>query len=239
MRTGVAALGAALGLVVCAVAMPQAQAIALTDPTGAGSEPAPPWHVVGLPRQSLPLTRYRVIDGDGSRVLEIDAQGSYGHLVHELAGAPAHQLSWQWRIDIDNTAVDLRSKAADDHAVAVCASFDLPLAAVPFVERQMLRLAQALSGTSLPTATLCYTRDPRLARDTVLDSPYTRRVRLLVLHGSQQPLRTWQHEERDLATDFQRLFGDEASVLPPLRAVLVGADADNTGGRSVARVLWL
>jgi hypothetical protein len=78
-----------------------------------------------------------------------------------------------------------------------------------------------------------------LPRDTVLHSPYTRRVRLMVLHGSQEPLQAWRHEERDLATDFQRLFGDESSVLPPLRALLVGADADNTGGHSIAQVRGL
>jgi hypothetical protein len=65
-------------------------------------------------------------------------------------------------------------------------------------------------------------------------SPYTRRVRLMVLRGLGEPLHRWQHEERDLPVDFQRLFGDESAEVPPLQAVVVAADADNTGGRSVA-----
>ena len=107
---------------------------------------------------------------------------------------------------------------------------------VPFVERQFLRLARAFSGQSLPAASLCYTWDARLPRDTVLDSPFTRRVRLIVLHGIGEPLQTWRHEDRDLPSDFHRLFGDESVALPPLRAVVVSGDADNTGGHSIAHL---
>jgi len=235
MKTGVAALGAALGFVACIAAVGAAGASVLADPAATLGTPAPPWRVVGLPHQTKPFTRYRVIDRDGQHVLEVDAQASYGTLVHELDdGVVGHQLSWSWRVELDNPATDLHTRAGDDHVAVVCALFDLPIAAVPFVERQFLRLARALGGESLPAASLCYTWDARLPRDTVLDSPYTRRVRLIVLHGIGEPLQTWQHEERDLPSDFHRLFGDESGVVPPLRAVVVAADADNTGGHSVA-----
>jgi hypothetical protein len=191
--------------------------------------------VVGLPRQSKPYTRYQVVQRDGQRVLEIDAQASYGTLVHELAAvAGAQQLAWSWRIELDNPATDPRTKQGDDHVVVVCALFDLPIGAVPFIERQLLRLARAFSGQALPAASLCYTWDARLPRDTVLMSPYTRRVRLIVLRGLGEPLQSWQHEERDLPRDFRRLFGDESADVPPLLAVVVAADADNTDGRSIA-----
>jgi hypothetical protein len=235
MKTATAALVAALGLVACAAAVGAAAANALTDPIGALGAPAAPWQVVGLPRQTQPYTRYQVVERDGQRVLEIVAQASYGTLVHDLADvAGARRLSWTWRIEQDNPATDLRTKHGDDHVAVVCALFDLPIGAVPFVERQLLRLARAFSGQALPAASLCYTWDARLPRDTALDSPFTRRVRLIVLRGAGEPLQSWQHEERDLPLDFQRLFGEESTVLPPLIAVVVAADADNTGGRSIA-----
>lgn len=237
MRPGVTALGAALGFAACAAAVGAGASSALADPVGALGVPAPPWQVVGLPRQAKPFTAYRVIERAGERVLEIEARASYGTLVHELSdGTAAHQLSWSWRIEVDNPATDLRTKAGDDHVLAVCALFDLPIGSVPFVERQLLRLARVFSGQSLPAASLCYTWDARLPRETVLDSPYTRRVRLIVLHGAGEPLQAWQHEDRNLPADFQRLFGDETTIVPPLRAVVVAADADNTGGHSVAHL---
>lgn len=230
-----AALVAALGLVACAAAVGAAGANVLTDPIGALGVPAAPWHVLGLPRQSKPYTRYQVIERDGQRVLELDAQASYGTLVHPLSDAVgARQLSWSWRIELDNPTTDLRTKQGDDHVAVVCALFDLPIGAVPFIERQLLRLARAFSGQALPAATLCYTWDPRQPPDTVLMSPYTRRVRLIVLRGVGEALQSWQHEERDLPGDFGRLFGEESAEVPPLLAVVVAADADNTGGHSIA-----
>src|SRR5687767_1205202 len=237
MKTSMAAPAAALGFVACAAAVGAAGASVLGDPVAAIGAPAAPWHAVGLPRQTQPSTRYRVIERDGQRLLEIDAQASYGTLVHEMVdGVAARQLSWSWRIERDNAATDLRSKAGDDHVAVVCALYDLPLAAVPFVERQLLRIARLFSGRSLPAASLCYAWDARLPRDTVLMSPFTRRVRLIVLRGIDEPLQAWQHEARDLPGDFQRLFGDESAVLPPLRAVVIAADADNTGGHSIAHL---
>ncbi len=236
MRQGALAIACWLcGLVAGVAAAPAANL--LTDPTSAMPDPAPPWRVVGLPRQDKPLTRYRVVEADGARVLEIDAQASYGNLVHEWpTGIEARQLAWRWRIDLDNPKTDLRSKAGDDHAVAVCVMFEMPLQGVPFWERQLLRLARAMSGEALPAATLCYAWDARLSADAQLDSPYTRRVRWLVLRGGGEALGSWRREERDLRADFVRLFGDESSQLPPVRAVLVAGDADNTQGRSLARL---
>src|SRR5687767_4101567 len=124
MKTGVAAPAAALGFVACAAAVGAAGASVLSDPVAATDTPAAPWHVVGLPHQTLPLTRYRVIERDGQRLLEIDAQASYGTLVHELADdVVARQLSWSWRVERDNPATDLRIKAADDHVAVVSALF--------------------------------------------------------------------------------------------------------------------
>jgi hypothetical protein len=226
-------LGAVLGALGCAGAAANLAA----DPAGAASEPAPPWRVVGLPKQTLPLTQYRVVGDGDRRVLELDARASYGNLVHEWPEpVAARQLSWRWRIVVDNPATDLRSKAGDDHAAAVCVMLEMPLSAIAFWERQLLRLARALSGERLPAATLCYAWDARQPAATSLPSPYTRRVRWLVLRGAGDALGTWHAESRDLRADFVQLFGDESTELPPVRALLVAADADNTQGRSLAHL---
>lgn len=186
------------------------------------------WRPVGLPKQTLPATQFTRAEGG---VLRIEAAGSYGNLVRESPGA-GRTLAWRWRLDQALAAADLRTKTGDDAALKVCALFDLPLAALPFWERQKLRLARALSGEDLPAAVLCYVWDPALPAGTVLPNAYTPRLRWLVLRGQGDALGRWQEERRDLAADFERAFGDEATTLPPLKALAVGADADNTGGRS-------
>jgi Protein of unknown function (DUF3047) len=139
-------------------------------------------------------------------------------------------------VDEPNRLADLQRRQGDDAAVKVCAAFDLPDGAVPFVERQLLRLARLRTGEHLPAATVCYVWDDRLPGGTLLDNAYTRRVRLIVLRGLGTPLHTWAAERRDLHADFLRLFGDEASEVPPLQALVLSADADNTAGHSLAHV---
>jgi hypothetical protein len=198
-----------------------------------GEAPASPWAYAGLPAQKPPPTRYRVRELDGQRVLNIEADRSYGNLVHPLPAVAAGPLSWRWRVDTPLPSVNLRSKEGDDAALKVCALFDLPRERVPFVERQLLRLAESRFGEPLPNATLCYVWDPSWPRGSVVPNAYTKRVRFITLDGAAG---TWHNERHDLGRDFLRAFGDEAQEVPPLRAVLVGADADNTGGRSVGWV---
>jgi hypothetical protein len=158
--------------------------------------------------------------------------------VHPLADLPdtLRRLSWRWRLDEPNPAADLRLKEGDDTPVKVCALFDLPMSALPFVDRQVLRAARFRAGETLPSATVCYVWDNRLPPGTVLDNAFTRRIRLIVLRGPEAQQRGWVSEQRDVAADFLRLFGDESKTVPPLVGVAIGADADNTRGRSVAFV---
>lgn len=204
---------------------------------GSGATPAPPWHVVGLPLQNKPFTRFDIVELDGKRVLRIEADRSYGTLVHRLpAEEPGHLLRWRWRVDIPNERANLRQRSGDDTAAELCVMFDLPLQSLPFIDRQMVRLARQHSAELLPTAAVCYVWDSRLATGTVLDNAFTRRIRMIVLRGADAPLHTWQSEQRDVRADFLRLFGDEAAEMPPIVAVGVGADADNTQSHTRSHV---
>jgi hypothetical protein len=207
-------------------------------PFGAsGGAPQAPWKVVGLPQQTKPFTRFSVVDVDGKRAVKIEADLSYGNIVHPVkaVAAPA-QLSWQWRIEKPIETADLREKHGDDTAVKVCVFFDLPIDNVPFTDRQLLRIARGKTTDPVPTATVCYVWDAKLAAGTTLDNAFTRRMRYIVLESGTDRLNKWVSEKRDVAADFLKLFSDEIRVVPPIVGIAVGADSDNTQGHSVAYV---
>lgn len=222
----------ALGLLLASLATGAMALPPLQD--GAG------WQVVGLPKQTLPMTRFGFTAQEGQPALRIEAGGSYGNLVHELdardPGATGRWLQWRWKLDTPLASADLRTKAGDDAALKVCALFDLPLEALGIVERAKMRMARAVSGQWLPAATLCYVFDPSLPAGTLLPNAHSPRLRWIVARGSGVSLGTWQAERHDLHADFLRAFGEEAPTVPPLKAIALGADADNTGGRSVGWV---
>jgi hypothetical protein len=134
---------------------------------------------------------------------------------------------------------DIQTKAGDDAALKVCVMFDHPLERVPFGQRTLLRIARSVSGEDLPAATLCYVWDSGHPAGLQGPNPYSQRVRFITLQGKGAPLAQWQTESRDVAADFAKLFADElpqGAAVPPVRAVLIGADSDNTGSRSVGWV---
>jgi hypothetical protein len=210
-----------------------------------GTQAAAPWRVVGFPKASaqIPLTQFEVATVQGERAIKVSTQASYGTLVHDLPRTPVGRLQWRWRLDQALTGgqpePDIRTKAGDDAALKVCVMFDHPLAWVPFVERTKLRIARSLSGEDLPAATLCYVWDSVYPAGLRGANPYTQRVRYITLQGKAANLSQWQTESRDVAADFAQLFVDELPqglAVPAVRAVLIGADSDNTGSRSVGWV---
>jgi hypothetical protein len=220
-------------VVACLLAPRAALSAELASPIGASAEPLPPWRVVGLPQQTKPLTRFSVVALDNQRVLRVEAERAYGNLVHPIKDVRAGTLAWRWRVEQPASGADLRRKSGDDAPLKVCAFFDLPMSDVPFVERQVLRIAAARAGEALPTATLCYVWDAQLPQGTLLHNAYTHRVRYIVSHGTPQ---RWRDETHDLAADFKRAFGDESRDVPPLTAIVIGADTDNTGSHSIGHI---
>jgi Protein of unknown function (DUF3047) len=218
----------------CLASVAHAEAL----PFGAVSAaPNPPWQVVGLPKQSKPFTSFSVVDLDGHRAARIEADKSYGNLVYPLVPPrPLAQLAWQWRAEELIADANLRTKNGDDVALKVCVFFDLALDKVPFVERQLLRLARSQSSVALPAATVCYVWDAHSPIGKNIDNAFTRRVRYKVLQSGPARLHQWTAERRNVAADFMELFGDESSEVPPVTGVAVGADADNTHGHSLSHV---
>ena len=217
----------------------QAQA-ALEPIAGAGAASPAPWHIVGLPRQTKPFTQFSVVDLDGRRAVRIEADASYGNLVHPLDSPPAAgHLAWQWRVEQPLASADLRQRSGDDTAVKVCVFFDEPMDKLSFADRQLIKLARSRSADAVPTATLCYVWDGQLPVGTALDNAFTRRLRYIVLETGSAKLDRWVGERRDLRADFLRAFGAECETVPPVVGVAVGADADNTRGHSVAYVSQL
>jgi hypothetical protein len=210
----------------------------VTSPIGLDARPHAPWRLALLPRQTKPVTDFSVVTLDDQRVLRISADRSYGKLLHpvEPDHATARMLSWQWRVDQFPVA-DLRQRGGDDVAVRVCAFFDWPQERLSMVDRARLATAELIAGESLPSAVMCYVWDPALPTGTIIPNAFTRRLRTVVVDGDGTSSGTWLEHRRNLQRDFQAAFWEEwrdGDTMPPLRAIVIGSDTDNTAGMSLS-----
>ena len=203
--------------------------------SAAPGEPPAVWKFATLPNKVA--TRFSIIDLAGTRVLKVEADESYGNLVHAVrAKAGEHAaLAWRWRVDKLVENADIKTRAGDDAAAKMCVFFAFDAAKLPFGERARLTLANSATGEVVPTQTLCYVWDNKLPIDTGLINAFTKRIRFIVLQSGTGKLGQWVAERRDLSVDYQRMFSDESEgKIPEIVGVAVSADADNTHGHGLA-----
>lgn len=198
-----------------------------------------PWRIAGLPNGKVPMGTIDITTLDRRPVLRLATDKSYGTALHEFTPFVPETgtlLAWRWRLDVPMPMADLTRKDADDAPLKVCVMFDMPLEKLGFVERNRLKLAQSFSREKLPGATLCYVWDHRLPVGTQIPNAYSPRVRYLVMDTGEKLVKSWVAHERDITADFQKAFGHEADATPPLIAIVVGADSDNTQTNSLGYV---
>lgn len=227
----------AVKLLFLALVVNSASAAELTTFSSATGTTAPaPWQYIALPeRYAKPLTAIDIHPLDGQKTLRLRADKSWGTVAHPWAGA-AKTIEFQWRLDKPLQQASFKTKATEDAAIKVCASFDMPADRMPVGERTLFKLAQFFSREKLPTATLCYVWANAEELGSIVNSPTTARVRYMTLDNASSPLKTWKSHKRNLSEDFVKAFGAESSSVPAVTAIIVGADADNTQDTSLGFV---
>ena len=216
-------------------------ALALDDAAIAPFSAAPPgdaptaWKFATLPNKQP--TKYSIVDLAGARVLKVEADDSYGNLVHGLHVQIGERstLAWRWRVDDLIEQADIKTRSGDDAAAKLCVFFAFDKAKLPLGERTKLAIAHSTTGQEVPTETLCYVWDNKLPVDTGLANAFTKRIRFIVLQSGTAKLAQWVTQRRNLVADYLRMFADEADgKVPEVVGVAVSADADNTHGHSLA-----
>jgi hypothetical protein len=191
----------------------------------------------GLPRGWEPvrltdrkkLTDYSLTDVDGIVVLHARAAGAASGLAQftkfDIRSAPV--VDWRWKVSALVEGADNRVAAKEDSPVRLLFAFDGDKSRLPFVERAIFYVTEKLSGRQLPYALLQYVWADTIPVGTVIEHPYTRRVRMLVVASGPGGVGKWQSLSRNVFDDFRHAFAEEPGDLV---GVGVLTDTDNTGG---------
>ncbi len=200
-----------------------------TAAPGAGLPPG--WHSYLLPHAKAPEFLL-VKDGDAT-VLRVHTDVAAGTVAFDTRLDPATNplLAWRWKVDRSIANADMMTKAGDDFAARVYVFFDVPLDSLPFRARASIRIARLVYGGPVPTAALCYVWDNKHAVGTSAWSPFSDRVRTIVLQSGDAHAGQWQEQARDVAADFRAAFGQAA---PPVTGIAIGNDTDQTGATVTA-----
>ena len=138
------------------------------------------------------------------RVRSDDAAGTAAHALRvDLARRPV--LAWRWKIDHVIARADLARKSGDDFAARVYVFFDVPTSQLRLGDRIKLpwrKLALRAGAADAPRSATSGTTAIRWERRAW--SPYTDRVRTVVLESGTGARGQWVSERRDLDGRFPR-----------------------------------
>jgi hypothetical protein len=199
--------------------------------TPGGALPAP-WRISLLPNVKR-ATQYDLVTDDSTVVLRAQSDASMATVAHPLRVDPKSfpVIAWRWKVGNLLRKSHIDSKAGDDFPARVYVLFDYDVARLPLFERTKIYLARRRYGPAVPAAALCYVWDGKAPVGKSVWSPYTDRVRVIVVESGSGHLNQWRDEQRDLVADFRAAFGEDP---PAISGVAVASDTDNTGESATA-----
>jgi hypothetical protein len=171
------------------------------------------WEPYFVLRGNTP-TRYRLVQTGDATALEADAEeggsGLYRKIRIDLKLHPI--LEWRWKVpppDDSAPGLDVASRASP--LVRLSLAFHGDPAKLDFEDRTKLRLAKVLTVNGLPYASLLYVWMYNVPAETVVHSPHTDRVRMVVVESGAQRIGEWVSIRRNVLEDYRRAFGEEPS----------------------------
>jgi hypothetical protein len=192
-----------------------------------------PWERVRLGIAKHP-TRYAFVRDGDAVVLHALAERAASGVAHpvtiDVRKTPL--LSWRWKIGSRIPDADVAVASRDDSPARILLGFDGDPARLTAVERAQHAIWKRIIGRDPPYATLAYVWSNDLPVGAVLESPHSRRIRLVAAaSGVSSAVGAWQALVRDVDADFRRAFGETPGTLT---SVTVVTDTDDTQGRAEA-----
>jgi len=153
-------------------------------------------------------TAYRATLEDGRPAVKAESRAAASALIYRVSLDPKTypRLSWSWKIVRTIGKGDERTKAGDDYAARVYVVFP--------------------SALFWRTRAVNYIWANRLPQGAFLPNAFTGNTVMVAVESGDGNAGRWIDEERDLAEDYRRAFGEDP---PGIGAVAIMTDTDNTG----------
>ncbi len=190
------------------------------------------WELVPA-KTSGKRTLYQLVREGEIVVLKAVSQAASSGLMRVVSLNPRDYpiIQWRWKVEDLLRRSDIFRKNGDDFSARLFLSFETDPSKAGWRERIYIQAGRLLYGDYPLAEGLNYVWASREPEGTMTSSPYTERLKTVVIESGSGKLNTWVVEERNFYEDYKKAFGQEP---PALYSVAVMTDTDNTGGTAVA-----
>ena len=182
-------------------------------------------------------TTYTIVKKGNEHYLRAESNASASALTYKEKFNVYDYPGIRWRWKVDNTYVKGNPvmKSGDDYPVRVYVVFDYDSEKAGFFERLKNSLIEKLYG-ELPHSSLNYVWSSKALKQNIVTSPYTDRVKIILLEKGGENIGTWRDEEINIIEDYRKAFGEPP---PAVASLAIMNDSDNTGESSVSFLEYL
>ena len=202
------------------------------QPTGAAIKDWAYQPVRNAPR----ATKFALVRDDelGATVLEGSANAAAGALIYRFDDDAriSSVLRFKWKVASLIASSDPRTKGGDDYVARIYVTFAVDPARAGVKEKAENAVAHMLYGETPPHAALSYVFTHKAALGAIITSPFTQRVKKIVVDADPNSVGKWKSFTRDIYEDYKRAFSEEPTRISGI-AIMV--DTDNTGETASAR----
>jgi hypothetical protein len=179
-------------------------------------------------------TRYEPVEGEADWLRADSECGASARIVKladfDLAKAPF--LHWRWKVDRALSIEDERAKPGDDFAARVYVMFRFQPEKASLFQRMRHQVRVLAYDVEPPGTALSLVWSSRQPEGASWKSPYSDESAMqVVASGATRETGTWYNESVDIVSAYRKAFGTSH---PPLLALGVMTDADNSCGRAIA-----
>lgn len=179
-------------------------------------------------------TRYQLVNAEnGIVVVKAESLGSASGMTKKITIDPVKYpiLNWRWKVLNQIRGSDPRTKTGSDYPARLYITFHFDPANASFFEKLRHKTASLFYGQKTPLAAITYVWASDTLEDTYYSSPYTDKVKIIVLQKGSKNIGRWVTQERNIVEDFKMVFGD---IPPAISAIAIMSDTDNTGTSATA-----
>ena len=172
-------------------------------------------------------TDYKLVDDHGIKVIKAISSESASGLTNTFRFNPRDYpyLSWRWKVKNHLPGTDVTKKSGDDYAARIYVIFDYRLEDLPKKEQVKVNWYKFFNGKLPPLAAINYIWANKTPINKIVSSPYTKRVKMVVLQNRSSSSGQWYRQERNIYQDYKTAFGEEPR---DVTNIAIMTDTDNT-----------
>jgi len=195
------------------------------------------WEQLNFPKIKT-HSRYSIIQENGKNILQCESNASASGLILKKTFNiyTYNKLKWKWKISNVYNNADPKKKSGDDFPIRIYIIFKYNPDKATLFEKTKYNTAKLIYGEYPPHSSVNYVWSSKVIPERMITSPYTGRVKLILLQKGNEKLNMWVTEEVNILEDYRKAFGENP---PETASLAIMNDSDNTGESAKSFVEWI